>query len=188
MRSNGVERLRRKRRQTAQQLSRIGSPQRHIFEVSERIDAVLRRLDRDRVGDAVGRAQPIGRGGLRAAGEGRLKAGRGVILGEPDDASEFAVEVDLESGVLESFLNAGIGNSGNMANLRQELVGERAARFDVIAGDLDVDRRRRAEVENLANDVGRKERECHAWEGLRELLAQGLDVSVGRESAPRASL
>src|SRR3984957_11286538 len=67
-----------------------------------------------------------------------------------------------------------------MANLRKELGGESATRVEVIAGDLDVERRWRAEVENLAHNIRGKEREGCARKGLRELLAQGLHVSVGR--------
>src|SRR6202044_838668 len=75
------------------------------------------------------------------------------------------------------------GDSGNTANLRQKLVGEGAAGFDVIAGDLDVERRGRAEVENLADHIRRQERKSRAWKRLWELLAQRLHVSVGRGRA-----
>ena len=69
---------------------------------------------------------------------------------------------------------------GNVANLREQFHRERPVRVEVIAGDLDVDRRRRAEVENLADNIRRQEREGRSREGLRKLLAQGLHIGVGR--------
>ena len=41
-------------------------------------------------------------------------------------------------------------------------------------------RRRRAEIEDLADDVGRQEGEGRAGKRLRQLLAQGLDIDLGR--------
>ena len=155
-----------------EQLGRLGGGQRQVLELAERIDVILRRLDRNRIGHAVGRAQPVGRRRLGAARQRRLDAGRGVVFRQPDDAGEFAVEVDLERGVLERFLDARIGDARNMAYLRQQLVGEGAAGVEVGAGDLDVERRRRAEIEDLADDIGGQERERRAGKRLRQLLAQ----------------
>ena len=180
MRNDRVERLGRKGRQAAQELLRVGGLERQVLEVAERVDAVLRGLDRNGVGNAVGGAQPVGRGRLGAARKGGLQAGRGVVLGEAHDAGEFAVEVDPEGGVPEGFLDARIGDSGNMANLGQELHCEGAAGLEIGACDLDVDRRGRAEVEDLAHHIGGKEGEGRARERPRESLAQGLHVNVGR--------
>ena len=47
------------------------------------------------------------------------------------------------------------------------------------ADDLDVDRRRQAEVEDLAGDVGRQEGEGRAGIEARQLLAQRVDVADG---------
>src|SRR4029077_6606653 len=93
---------------------------------------------------------------------------------------ELAVEVDLQGGVLEGFLDARIGNSGNLANLRQQFVCKSANRVEVIACDLNIERGWGAEVENLADDIRRKERKGRAWKGLRKLRAQSLGIGVGR--------
>jgi hypothetical protein len=41
-----------------------------------------------------------------------------------------------------------------VADLREQLVREGAAGVEVGAGDLNVERRRRAEIEDLADDIG----------------------------------
>ncbi len=94
----------------------------------------------------------------------RLNAGRGVAFRQPDDAGEFAVEIDFQRRILELLLDARVGDARNMADLRKQLVGEGAAGVEVGAGDLDVERRRRAEIEDLADDIGGKERESRARE------------------------
>ena len=45
-------------------------------------------------------------------------------------------------------------------------VRELMVRLHIASHDLDVDRRRKAEIENLADDVGRREIEQHAWKRL----------------------
>ena len=179
MRNDRVEWLGREGGETAQQLGRRSGGQRQVFEFAKRIDAILRRLDGNRIGHAVGRVQPVGRRRLRAARQRRLKAGSGIVFGQPDDAGEFAIEIDLQRGVLECFLDARIGDAGNVADLRQQLVGEGAAGVEIGAGDLHVDRRRRAEIEDLADDIRRKEGESRARKRQRQLLAQSLHIDVG---------
>ena len=44
----------------------------------------------------------------------------------------------------------------------EQLVGVGEVRLEIGAADLQVDRRRRAEIQDLADDVGRQEREGHA--------------------------
>ena len=129
-------------------------------------------------------SQPIGRRRLGAARQRRLNARRGVAFRQPDDAGEFAVEVDLEPGILELLLDARIGDARNMADLGEQLVREGAAGVEIDAGDLDVERRRRAEIEDLADDVGGQEREGRAGKRRRQFLAQGLHIGVRRRSVP----
>ena len=71
MRDDGVARRPLDRGQAAEQL-RAGAGaggHRHVFQPAHRADVALRRLDRDRIGDAGLRVQPVGRRGLRAAGQ-----------------------------------------------------------------------------------------------------------------------
>ncbi len=70
-----------------------------------------------------------------------------------------------------------------MADFLEQLVRQGPALREIDAGDLHVERRRRAEIEDLADDIGRKERERRAGERLRQLLAQPLHIDVGRRLA-----
>ena len=118
--------------------------------------SILRGLNRNGVGNAIGRAQPVGRRGLGAPGQRRLDARRRIDSREADDAGEVAIEVDLERRVPERFLDTRIGDAWDMPDFGQQFVGEGAAGGEIVAGDLDVDRRGRAEIEDLADDVGRR--------------------------------
>ena len=68
----------------------------------------------------------------------------------PTTPASSRLKSTLSAGALERFLDARIGDPGNVTYLRQQLVGEGADRLEIGAGDLDVERRRRAEIEDLA--------------------------------------
>ena len=53
----------------------------------------------------------------------------------------------------------------------------------VVADDLQVDRRRNAEVQNLADDIGRLKEELRAGKLLGESFAQLIDVIAGGHPA-----
>ena len=128
-----------------------------VFEFSKRIDAILRRLDGNRIGHAICRVQPVGRRRLRAARQRRLNGRSGIAFRQPDDAGEFAIEIDFQRGVLELLLDAGIRNARDVADLRKQLVREGAAGVEVGAGDLNIEGRRRAKIEDLGDDIRGKE-------------------------------
>ena len=65
----------------------------------------------------------------------------------------------------------------------QQLVGVFAVRLHVVADDLQVDRRGRAEIQDLADHVGRQESEGGAGKLPRQLLAHRLDVVRRRRVA-----
>ncbi len=153
---------------------------RQRLQRAQRIDLVLRRLHHDRVGHAVVRIEVVGRRDLRAAGQIDDQAVGDVALGQPDILRAGAVDIDVEGRIVGRLLDARIGDAGNPANPAQQLVGIGEIRGQIGAADLQVDRRRRAEIQDLADDVGRQEREGHARKGARQLLAQRLDVVVGR--------
>ena len=67
-----------------------------------------------------------------------------------------------------------------MADLRQEPVGVGEVRVEIVAADLQIDRRRRAEIQNLADDIGRQKREGQAREAARQRFAQAINVTGGR--------
>ena len=127
-----------------------------------RIDLVLRGLHHDRIRHAVIGVEIVGRRDLRAAGEVDDQAVGDVALGQPDILRAGAVDVDVEAWIVGRLLDARIGDAGNPADPAQQLVGIGEVRGEVGAADLQVDRRRRAEIEDLADDVGGQERERHA--------------------------
>src|SRR5438445_8671117 len=103
-----------------------------------------------------------------------------VTLGEPDLAGLRAIHVHMELGLIERLLNAQIDSAGHVTELLQQSVGELAGRFEVGSHDLDVDRRGQAEVQNLADNVGRKKRKRHTREFVSQPEAQIVNILVGR--------
>ena len=136
----------------------------------------LRRLDRDRIGDPGLRIEPIGRRGLRAAGERGLHRRRRILLAQTDQAGQRAVDIDVQGRLLEGLLDPRIGDAGDLLDPRQQLVGVFPVRLQVVADDLQVDRRGHAEIQDLADHVGRQEGEGGAGKLARQLLAHRLDV------------
>ena len=150
---------------------------------AQRIDLVLRRLHHDRIGHAIVRIEIVGRRDLRAARQVDDQAVGDIALGQADILRAGAVDIDIEGRIVGRLLDARIGDAGDPANPAQQLIGVGEIRVHVGAADLQVDRRRRAEIQDLADDVGRQERERHAGKGARQLLAQRLDIFVGRPMA-----
>ena len=59
----------------------------------------------------------------------------------------------MEFRVIEVLLDARVGDAGHLANLVQYLVGDLPIALDVGSFDLNIDRRRQAEVQNLRDDI-----------------------------------
>ena len=143
-------------------------------------DLVLRRLHHDRIGHAVIRIEVVGRRHLRGAGKVDHETVGDVALGQADILRAGAVDIDVEGRIVRRLLDARIGDAGNPADLGQQIVGIGEVGADIGAADLQVDRRRRAEVQDLADDVGRQEGEADAGEQPRQLLAQHAHMLLGR--------
>ena len=156
---------------------------RQRLQRAQRVDLVLRRLHHDGIGHAVVGIEPVGRRDLRAAREIDDQAVGDVALGQPDILRAGAVDIDVEGRIVRRLLDARVGDAGNAADLAEQLVGIGEVGLEIGAADLHVDRRRRAEVQDLADDVGRQEREAHAGEQPRQLLAQRPHVFGGRPVA-----
>ena len=153
-----------------------GGRDRQRLQRAQRVDLVLRRLHHDRIRHAVVGIEIIGRRDLRAAGEIDHEAVGDVALGQADILRAGAIDIDVEGRIVGRLLDARIGNAGNVADAAQQLVGIGEIRVHIGAANLQVDRRRRAEIQDLADDVGRQEREGHAGKQPRQLLAQRLDI------------
>ena len=135
-----------------------GRRDRQRLQRAQRVDLVLRRLHHDRIGHAVVGVEIIGRRDLRAAGQIDHEAVGDVALGQADILGTGAIDIDVEGRIVGRLLDARIGDAGNPADPAQQLVGIGEIRGQVGAADLQVDRRRRAEIQDLADDVGGQER------------------------------
>ena len=149
---------------------------RHVLQPAHRADVALRRLDRDRIGDAGLRIEPVGRRGLRAAGERGQHGRRRILLAETDQPGQRTVDIDVQGRLLERLLDPRIGDAGDPFDPRQQLVGVFPVRLQIVADHLQVDRRGHAEIQDLADHVGRQEGEGGAGKLARQLLAHRLDV------------
>ena len=59
----------------------------------------------------------------------------------------------MESGVIEGLLDAEVGEAGHLTQLVQDLVRDLAVPFNIGALELNVDRCRQAEVQNLRHHI-----------------------------------
>ena len=181
-----VERLGLEGREAAEQLGGLRRAHWQVLQVAQRRPAcVAAPGSRDGVGHAVRRVEPIGRRGLGAARQRRLNVGRRVAFRQPDDAGELAVEVDLQRGRAGS----APGGAGRRCRARdgsraRTLSGIGVVGLQIGADDLHVERGRRPEVEDLADDVGRQKREGGAGKVARQPLAPSvLTLVLGRDLA-----
>ncbi|MEI9890658.1 MAG: hypothetical protein WDN45_08715 [Caulobacteraceae bacterium] len=99
-----------------------------------------------------------------------------VALRQPDLPDPRAVDVDPELRIARGLLQPDIDRAAHLPDLAHQLHGQSLVGHAIGAGDLDVQRRRRAEIQNLADDVGGQEGKDHAREPARKLLAQGADI------------
>ncbi len=74
----------------------------------------------------------------------------------------------MQLGLIEGLLDAQIGDAGNAAHLVHDAVGQVAVGVHVLADDLHVDGRRKAEIENLADDIVGQEIEVRAGKFARQ--------------------
>ena len=74
----------------------------------------------------------------------------------------------MQLRLVERLLNSQIDGAGNdIFNLLIKLVRKGAVRNKVTAHDLNIERRRQSEIENLGDDIGRQERKSR----LREIAS-----------------
>ena len=119
--------------------------------------SVLGRLDRDGVRDTVLGIEPVGRRGLGASAQRHEQVSGDVALRVADLLEPWPVDGDEEAGRVEGLLDAQVDEARHAAHAVEEPLREGAIPGEVVPDDLHVDRRRQAEVEDLADDVhGRK--------------------------------
>ena len=157
------------------------------MQVVHRADAVLLGLDDDRIADPVLVVQPeVGR--RRAAARERdRQAVRHVLLRQADLLRDLAVGVNHDPRRVEDLLHVHVDRARHPGQLARDLVGHRVVPVVLLdrAADLDVDRRRQSEVEDLADDVGGLGEEFEIGKAPRQLIAQRLQID-GRRTVLRA--
>ncbi len=117
----------------------------------------MRRLRDDRIGRAILRIEPEGRRHLETAGQIYDQAVGDVALGHADRRRPGAVDVDGEFRIMRRLFEAHIRRAGNLADAAQQFLRVGFIRRLVRTGNDHIDRRRRAEIQDLTDDVGRQE-------------------------------
>src|SRR6185437_6756235 len=151
---------------------------RNIAQILKRIHLVLRRFRYDPVAHAVFWIQPERWRCLKTPAE-RDKNVPSHVAGVVTGLLRLRpVDIDEKLRLIERLLNAQSGGAGNHLDLLQELLREVAIRLDVPAENLNIDRRREAEVQNLTDQVGGKKVEQRSRKFRGQLAPQFRDVFV----------
>ena len=98
--------------------------------------------------------------GLGAARQRHQQVRGDVGLGQPQQRRLAAIDVDVERRIVEGLLDAQVHDARDLVQAGEQGVGVGAVAIDVEAGHLHVERRRQAEIEDLADDVRRQEGEA----------------------------
>src|SRR4029077_1134361 len=125
---------------------------------TQAVDAVLRLLHDDRVLHPVLRVQPEGGRYLATAREHDQQAVGDVALGKAEILRLCPIHVDVEAGIARRLLNARIGDAGYQTNTAQQRGRVTEVCGQIRSAHLQIDWGRRAEIQDLADDVGRQER------------------------------
>ncbi len=157
--------------------------QRRPLERLHRVDGTERRLDRDRVVHVVPWIEPEARRLEEARAERREHARRDGALGDAHLERLRAVDLHAERRVVEELRDADVARPGNLRHPRAQALRDRIVLLEVEAGDLHVDRRGEAEIQNLSDDVRRLRVDVHLREVGSHALANRLHVVSGRAMA-----
>jgi hypothetical protein len=158
----------------------VAGHHRDVLDVVQRLHPVLRHLGHEVVVYAVLPIQEEHRRHLHAAAERIQYVARHLVLGEAGLQRLRAVHLDIEGGVIHRLLDPEIGQAGDLPEIGQHLRGDLVARIHVAALELDIDRRRDAEVQDLGDHIRRQEIEGGVWKLVHQLLAQDALVLRGR--------
>src|SRR6185312_12082608 len=87
---------------------------------------------------------------------------------------------DVDLRIVEHLLNAGIRNARDGANAFEQIGGVGIVGRLIVADDLNIDRRRQSEIQDLGDDVGGQERKRRARKFLRQKRTQRFDDALAR--------
>ena len=102
------------------------------------------------------------------------------LFGQPVLLRLGPVDRDLEGRIVELLLDACIDDAGNLPHLLQHIVGHATVGIDVLAADLDVDRRRQTEIEDLGDHVCRQRIKRDGGKVARQRQPDLLHIAIGR--------
>src|SRR4029077_12211138 len=154
------------RRQAGQDLrwrpARAGH--RNILKSLQRVQTVLRGLRGDGITHAVLWIQPERGGRLKAAAQRDQQVAGDVPRRIAGLAGLRAVHIDVQLGLIKGLLDVQVDRTRNVADSLQQVIRKSAIVLLVVSHDLNIDGSGQTEVQNLADNVSRKEREGYTWE------------------------
>ena len=106
-------------------------------------------------------------------------------LGQTELERSGAVDIDKKLERVDDLMQVDIRGTLDLAEPGFELACDRKVVRRVMAGDLDVDRRRQTEIQHLGDDISRLEVEDRVRKGRAQGDPQLLLVFRGRRVAPR---
>ncbi len=156
---------------------RARRPERHDWngrDVIERSYARLRNLDLDLIRHARPWIAPVARHDVSTR-RGRGRQGTSHLLHrDPDLTRAFAVHLNIDRRVVQRLTKLKVSERSDRSHLREELLREDAIRREIRSADCDLDRRRRAEIHDLADDVPGLEPDCRRGEDGREPVPEAF--------------
>src|SRR5215470_1814863 len=143
---------------------------RSVLQGLQIVHAILWRLHRDAVADTVFRIEPETRRSLEAGAERDENVLRDVARLQADVLGASAVDVEVERWCIESLLDVNINCAGNVTHFARKFFSEFV--IDRLIGDRpqdgNVDGGRRAEIQDLRDDVRWLEIKLNSGESFRE--------------------
>ena len=146
----------------------------------QRIDPVLRRLHANVVVHAVGPVHPEIRRHRAVAAQRDQHAAGNIALRQTQLRGLHAIHIQEDFRLVNHLVNMDVGSSRNARNPLRKLLGDPVVGFRVPPDDLQVDRSREPEAQNLSRDIGRLEEERHVREFFAQALPQQDFVIPGR--------
>ena len=140
----------------------------------------MRRLGADLVLHARVPVQPLGWRNLRRPAERDQQAVGDIALREANLARFVAIHVHADFGIVHHLMNMHVHRPRNAGDFPLQFERKRVAGVGIPAGDLDIDRRRKPEIQNLIRDIRRLEIETDAGKRRVQTLAQTVLIFRGR--------
>jgi hypothetical protein len=117
----------------------------------------LRRLGHYGIADAVFGVEPEVRRGLRATGKRDEQILRHIARLESRLHRLGAIDLKIDRRCITRLVNLQVDEARHAAQPLQQVLRDPAIGGEIIAGHLNVNRRGQAEIQDLADDVGRRE-------------------------------